>query len=84
MIDGKVIGGDHGKCAVQSPAKSETIITPSELTPSITPETVSCTLVRSILWRKLDIIEILKRYGTATGSYRNLAQPEQAYLPGLG
>lgn len=41
-------------------------------------------LVRAILWRKLNIIEILKRYGTAKGSYRNLARPEQAYLPGLG
>ena len=40
-------------------------------------------LVRSILWRKLDVMEILKRYGTASGSYRNLAQPEQAYFPGL-
>jgi hypothetical protein len=30
------------------------------------------------------IIEILKRYGTAKGSYRNLARPEQAYLAGLG
>jgi hypothetical protein len=40
-------------------------------------------LVRSILWRKLDVITVLKRYGTAHGSYRNLAQPEQAFLPGL-
>jgi len=38
-------------------------------------------LVRAILWRKLDVIEILKRYGTGEGSYRNLAQPEQAYFP---
>jgi hypothetical protein len=37
-------------------------------------------IVRSILWRKLDVFEILKRYGTASGSYRNLAQPEQAYF----
>ena len=40
-------------------------------------------LVRAIAWRKLDIIGILKRYGTAGGSYRNLAQAEQAYLPGF-
>lgn len=40
-------------------------------------------LVRAIVWRKLDIIEILRSYGTAGGSYRNLAQPAQAYLPGL-
>lgn len=37
-------------------------------------------IVRSILWRKLDVFEILKRYGTASGSYRNLAQPQQAYF----
>lgn len=41
-------------------------------------------LVRSLVWEKRDIILLLKRYGTAEGSYRNLARPEQAYLPGLG
>jgi len=40
-------------------------------------------LVRAIGWRKLDLIGVLKRYGTAEGSYRNLAQPAQAYLPGF-
>ena len=40
-------------------------------------------LVRAIAWRKLDIIGILKRHGTAAGSYKNLAQPAQAYLPGF-
>jgi hypothetical protein len=40
-------------------------------------------LVRAILWWKLAIIELLKCYGTGRGSYRNLAQPQQAYLPGL-
>jgi hypothetical protein len=34
-------------------------------------------IVRSILWRKLDVFEILKRYGTASSSY---AQPHQAYF----
>lgn len=37
-------------------------------------------LVRSILWRKLDVFEILRRYGTASGSYRHFAQPQQAYF----
>lgn len=41
-------------------------------------------LVRAILWRKLDITEILRRYGTGGGSFRNLAQPEQAYFPNFG
>jgi len=40
-------------------------------------------LVRSVLWEKRDILELLRRYGTANGSFRNLATPEQAYLPGL-
>lgn len=40
-------------------------------------------LVRSLVWEKRDILAILRRYGTADGSYRNLARPEQAYLPGL-
>ena len=37
-------------------------------------------LVRSILWRKLDVFEVLKCYGTASGSYRTFAQPHQAYF----
>ena len=37
-------------------------------------------LVRSILWRKLDVFEVLKRYGTASASYRTFAQPQQAYF----
>lgn len=32
--------------------------------------------------QELDVLEILKRYGTGEGSYRNLAQPQQAFLPG--
>lgn len=40
-------------------------------------------LVRSILWEKRDLWSVLDRYGTAKGSYRNTAQPSQAYLPGL-
>jgi hypothetical protein len=34
-------------------------------------------IVRSILWRKWDVFEILRRYGTASGSF---AQPQQAYF----
>lgn len=41
-------------------------------------------LVRAITWRRLDISAILERYGTASGSYRNRARPEQAVLPGFG
>ena len=40
-------------------------------------------LVRALSWRKLDIIAVLRRYGTAQGSYKNLARPDQAYLPGF-
>ena len=40
-------------------------------------------LVRSLVWDKRDILSILERYGTANSRYRNLARPEQAYLPGL-
>ncbi len=41
------------------------------------------TLTRAVLWRKIALIELLRSYGTAQGSFRMLAQPEQAYLPGL-
>jgi len=42
------------------------------------------TLVRSALWQRLDLLSLLKSYGTAGGSFRMLGAPEQAYLPGLG
>lgn len=38
-------------------------------------------LVRSQIWQTLDLPEILRRYGTAGGSYRNMAQPEQGFFP---
>jgi hypothetical protein len=41
------------------------------------------TVVRAVLWRKVDIAELLRSYGTAGGSYRMLAQPQLAYLPGF-
>jgi len=41
------------------------------------------TIVRAVLWRKVDLLALLKCYGTAAGSFRNLALPEQAYFPGF-
>ena len=40
-------------------------------------------LVRTMTWLKRDLLATLRRYGTAQGSYRNLARPEQAYFPAL-
>ena len=40
-------------------------------------------LVRTALWKKLDVLALLRSYGTAGGSFRMLGQPETAYLPGL-
>ena len=42
------------------------------------------TLIRAALWKKWDVLSLLRRYGTANGQFRYLAQPEQAYLPGWG
>jgi hypothetical protein len=42
------------------------------------------TLVRAALWKKWDVLSLLRCYGTAGGHFRYLAQPEQAYLPGCG
>jgi Transposase DDE domain/Domain of unknown function (DUF4372) len=42
------------------------------------------TLLRAALWKKWDVLELLRRYGTAEGQFRYLARPEQAYLPGMG
>jgi len=41
------------------------------------------TILRAVLWRKIDLLPLLKCYGTAGGSFRNLALPEQAYFPGF-
>ncbi len=41
------------------------------------------TLIRAALWKKWDVLSLLRCYGTANGHFRYLAQPEQAYLPGL-
>jgi hypothetical protein len=40
-------------------------------------------LVRTALWRKWNVLALLRSYGTAGGSFRMLGQPETAYLPGL-
>ena len=42
------------------------------------------TIVRASLWKKWDLLGLLRRYGTADGHFRYLACPEQAYLPGMG
>lgn len=42
------------------------------------------TLMRAGLWFRYDLISFLTGYGTASGSYRMLACPQHAYLPGLG
>lgn len=40
-------------------------------------------LVRSSLWSRLDLLNLLRSYGTADGSFRLLATPAQAYIPGF-
>jgi len=41
------------------------------------------TILRAVLWEKFDLLKLLGSYGTAGGSFRNLARPEQAYFPGF-
>jgi hypothetical protein len=41
------------------------------------------TVTRAILWRKIDLLELLRGYGTAGGHFRHLATPEQAYFAGF-
>lgn len=41
------------------------------------------TIVRAVLWSKIELLDLLGRYGTAKGTFRNLARPEQAYFPGF-
>jgi hypothetical protein len=41
------------------------------------------TILRAVIWSKLDLLRLLKGYGTARGSFRNLARPDQAYFPGF-
>ena len=42
------------------------------------------TLIRAALWKKWDVLSLLRRCGTADGHFRYLARPEPAYLPGIG
>ena len=42
------------------------------------------TLIRAGLWHRFDMLAFLACYGTAGGSFRMLACPQQAYLPGFG
>lgn len=41
------------------------------------------TLLRAAQWEKLDLLKLLAAYGTAPGSFRHLARPEQAYFAGF-
>jgi len=41
------------------------------------------TILRAVLWEKVDLLKLLTCNGTAGGSFRNLARPEQAYFPGF-
>jgi len=41
------------------------------------------TILRAALWEKYDLLNLLSCYGTAGGSFRHLARPEQAYFPGF-
>jgi len=38
------------------------------------------TLIRATLWQKIDLLDLLRSCGTAGGSFRALATPEQAYF----
>jgi hypothetical protein len=37
------------------------------------------TLIRAAIWNKIDLLDLLKSYGTAGGSFRAMASPNQAY-----
>lgn len=41
------------------------------------------TITRAALWRKIDLLALLRHYGTAEGHFRHLATPEQAYFAGF-
>lgn len=40
-------------------------------------------LCRTTLWRKIDLVELLRSYGTADPPFRFVARPEQAYFAGF-
>lgn len=41
------------------------------------------TTVRSVLWSRFHLIDLLRCYGTAGGNFRLLFAPQQAFLPGF-
>jgi len=41
------------------------------------------TILRAACWEKYDLLKLLACYGTAGGSFRNLARPQLAYFPGF-
>ena len=41
------------------------------------------TVVRSALWERIDLLALLKSYGTASGRFRFLGSLDQAWLPGF-
>ena len=41
------------------------------------------TFVRAALWLRRDLLELLRRCGTADGDFRFIGQAQQAWLPGL-
>ena len=40
-------------------------------------------IIRTCLWRKWDLLQLLAHYGTAGGNFRYLGRPEQAFFPGF-
>jgi Transposase DDE domain/Domain of unknown function (DUF4372) len=42
------------------------------------------TIVRSVLWSRFYLMELLRFYGTAGGDFRLIYTPKQAFLPGFG
>ncbi len=41
------------------------------------------TIIRASLWKKWDLMGLLRLYGTADGHFRYLASPQQVYFPGM-
>lgn len=41
------------------------------------------TLIRAALWKRLDLLDLLKSYGTADRHFKYTAQSEQAYFAGI-
>ena len=41
------------------------------------------TLIRAALWKKIDLADLLKSYGTASGAFRFISGSPQPYLPGF-